>query len=71
VLAEPADAAEVASQIAVVEKLKTVVRSGAVLFFLSTANQHLGETREALELLKECFETAGGFDPSGSASLLG
>ena len=45
VLAEPADAAEVREQIAVVEKLKTVVPDrGAVLFFLSTAKQHLGET---------------------------
>src|SRR6266446_4135698 len=72
VLAEPADAAEVREQIAVVEKLKTVVPDrGAVLFFLSTAKQHLGETREALELLKECLKLREGFDPSGSASFLG
>jgi len=72
VLAEPADAAEVREQIAVVEKLKTVVPDrGAVLFFLSTANQHLGETREALELLKECLKLREGFDPSGSRSFLG
>ncbi len=72
VLAEPADAAEVREQIAVVEKLKTVVPDrGAVLFFLSTANQHLGETREALELLKECLKLREGFDPSGSPSFLG
>src|SRR6266403_395227 len=69
VLAEPADAAEVREQIAVVEKLKTVVPDrGAVLFFLSTAKQHLGETREALELLKECLKLREGFDPSGSPS---
>src|SRR5882672_3937187 len=72
VLAEPADAAEVREQIAVVEKLKTVVPDrGAVLFFLLTANQHLGETREALELLKECLKLREGFDPSGSPSFLG
>src|SRR6267378_4711249 len=71
-LAEPADAAEVREQIAVVEKLKTVVPDrGAVLFFLSTAKQHLGETREALELLKECLKLREGFDPSGSPSFLG
>jgi len=48
VLAEPADASEVREQIAVVEKLKTVVPDrGAVLFFLATAKQHLGK-RERL-----------------------
>jgi hypothetical protein len=72
VLAEPADAAEVREQIAVVEKLKALVPDhGAVLFFLSTAKQHLGETREALELLKECLKLREGFDPSGSPSFLG
>jgi len=72
VLAEPADAAEVREQIAVVEKLKTVVPDrGAVLFFLSIAKQHLGETREALALLKECLKLREGFDPSGSSSFLG
>src|SRR5882762_3736612 len=72
VLAEPADASEVREQIAVVEKLKTVVPDrGAVLFFLATAKQHLGETREALLLLKECMALHEGFDPSGSPSFLG
>ncbi len=72
VLAEPADASEVREQIAVVEKLKTVVPDrGAVLFFLATAKQHLGETREALALLKECMALHEGFDPSGSPSFLG
>jgi hypothetical protein len=72
VLAEPADAAEVREQIAIVEKLKAIVPDpGAVLFFLSTAKQHLGETREALELLKECLKLREGFDPSGSPSFLG
>src|SRR6266850_3090655 len=72
VLAEPADAADVREQIAVVEKLKTIVPDrGAVLYFLSTAKQHLGETREALELLNECLKLREGFDPSGSPSFLG
>lgn len=72
VLAEPDDAAEVREQIAAVEKLKTVVPDrGAVLFFLSTAKQHLGETREGLALLKECLALREGFDPSGSSSFLG
>jgi sugar lactone lactonase YvrE len=72
VLAEPDDAVEVREQIAVAEKLKTVVPDrGAVLFFLSTAKQHLGETREALRLLKECMALHEGFDPSGSPSFLG
>src|SRR5258708_38687171 len=72
VLAEPDDAAEVRQQIAIVEKLKPVVPDrGAVLYFLSTAKQHLGETREALDLLKECLKLREGFDPSGSPSFLG
>src|SRR5258708_17992747 len=72
VLAEPADAAEVRQQIAIVEKLKPVVPDrGAVLYFLSTAKQHLGETREALDLLKECLKLREGFDPSGSPYFLG
>ena len=72
ILAEPADAAEVREQIAIVEKLKLVVPDrGAVLFFQSTAKQHLGEAREALALLKECMALREGFDPSGSPSFLG
>src|SRR6266403_1832837 len=59
-------------QIAAVEKLKTVVPDrGAVLYFLSTAKQHLGETREALALLKECMALREGFDASGSPPFLG
>ena len=70
--AEPADAAEVREQIAAVEKLKSVVPDrGAVLYFLSTAKQHLGETLEALALLKECLALREGFDPSGSPSFRG
>lgn len=70
--AEPTDAEEVRAQIAIVEKLKAVVPDrGAVLYFLSAANQHLGETREALGLLKECLALREGFDPSGDPAFLG
>src|ERR1700674_4606892 len=72
VLAEPADADEDREQSAVREKLKTAVPTpGPILFFLSTATQNLGETREALALLKECIALHEGFDPSGSPSFLG
>lgn len=70
--AEPTDADEVRAQIAVVEKLKAIVPDhGAVLYFLAAANQHLGETREALGLLKECLALREGFDPSGDPAFLG
>jgi len=70
--AEPADAAEVRKEIAAVEKLKPIVPDrGAVLYFLSTAKQHLGETLEALSLLKECLALREGFDPSGSPAFRG
>jgi len=70
--AEPADAAEVRAQISAVEKLKSVVADrGAVLYFLSTAKQHLGETLEALSLLKKCLALREGFDPSGSPAFRG
>jgi hypothetical protein len=70
--AEPADAEEIRAQIAIVQKLKAVVPDrGAVLYFLSAANQHLGETREALGLLKECLALREGFDPSGDPAFLG
>jgi hypothetical protein len=72
VLAEPADAAEVREQIATLEKLPPIVPDrGAVLYFLSTAKQHLGETREALSLLKGCLALREGFDPSGDPAFLG
>ncbi|HYL84958.1 MAG TPA: SMP-30/gluconolactonase/LRE family protein [Candidatus Angelobacter sp.] len=72
VLAEPSDAAEVREQIELLEKLKTTALDrGAVLYLLSTAKQHLGETREALSLLKECLALREGFDPSGDAAFFG
>ena len=71
-LAEPLDAAEVRSQIALVEKLRDVVPDrGALLYFLSISKQHLGETREALSLLKDCLALREGFDPSGDPAFKG
>ena len=70
--AEPADAAEVRAQIATVEKLKNVLPDrGAALFFLAAAKQHLGETLDALKLLKECVALRQGFDPSGEPAFRG
>lgn len=70
VLAEPDDAAEVREQIAAAEKLlPQLADRGAVLYFLSTSRQHLGETLEALKLLKECLALREGFDPAGSPLL--
>jgi hypothetical protein len=66
--AEPADAAEVRAQVAAAEALlPTYVDRGAVLYFLAAAKMHLGETREALDLLKQCVALDEGFDPSGSS----
>lgn len=65
----PANAAEVREQIARVEKsLPQLPDRGAALYFLSTAKQYLGETREALVLLRECLALHEGFDPAGSPS---
>lgn len=70
--AEPADAAEVRREIAAVEKLESVVPDrGAALYFLSIAKQHLGETLDALKLLKECLALREGFDPSGDHAFAG
>jgi DNA-binding beta-propeller fold protein YncE len=63
--AEPDDAAEVRAEIATVRKLlPAYVDRGAALFFLAAAEMHLGESREALGLLKECMALDEGFDPS-------
>jgi len=66
-VAEPSDAAEVRKQIAEVEKLQSsgFPDRAATLFFLAAAKQHLGETLDALKLLKECIALRAGFDPSG------
>src|SRR5271163_3052131 len=66
----PADADEVQAKIAEVEKrLPEIPDRGAALYFLAAAKQHLGETLEALKLLKECLALQEGFDPSGSPVL--
>ena len=71
-LAEPSDAAEVRKQIAQLEGLESTVPSrGAVPFLLAIAKLHLGETREALELLKKSLTMKEGFDPSGDPAFLG
>jgi sugar lactone lactonase YvrE len=44
---------------------------GAVLYFLAEQKQHLGETLDALKLLKECAALREGFDPSGGAAFTG
>ncbi|MBS1839681.1 MAG: SMP-30/gluconolactonase/LRE family protein [Acidobacteria bacterium] len=70
--AEPTDAAEVRAQIAIVEKLlPTYPDRGAALYFLAEAKQHLGETLEALKLLRECLSLREGFDPSGDREFAG
>jgi hypothetical protein len=72
VLAEPLDAGEVREQIATIESLQAVVPDrGAILYSLATARQHLGETREALALLKECVALREGFDPAASPEFFG
>ena len=67
--AEPEDAREVREQIARVEHLlPEIADRGAALFFLATAKQHLGETAEAMKLLRQCLAMGEGFDPIGSPS---
>src|SRR5271163_556608 len=66
----PADADEVREKIAEVEKrLPQIPDRAAALYFLAASKQHLGETLEALKLLKECLALQEGFDPSGSPVL--
>jgi len=70
--AEPDDASEVRAQISSVEKLlPAYVDRGAVLYFLAAARMHLGETREAMELLKQAMALDEGFDPSGGSEFAG
>ena len=66
----PADADEVREKIAAVEKrLPQIPDRGAALYFLAASKQHLGETLDALKLLKECLALQEGFDPAGSPGL--
>jgi hypothetical protein len=70
--AEPVDALEIREQIAILEKLKPLVPDrAAVLYMLSAAKQHLGESLEAFAFLKECLAMREGFDPSGDPAFLG
>ena len=70
--AEPVDAPEIREQIAILEKLKPLVPDrAAVLYLLSAAKQHLGESLEAFAFLKECLAMGEGFDPSGDPAFLG
>src|SRR4030095_9801542 len=70
--AEPDDAAEVRAQIADVEKLLAAyVDRGGALYFLADSKMHLGEPREALDLLKQCMALEEGFDPSGGPGFAG
>lgn len=70
--AEPADADEVRRQIAVVVKIEqTVPDRGAALFFRAAAAQHLGNTLDALKLLKDCVNLREGFDPGGEQAFRG
>src|SRR5262249_27639796 len=71
-VAEPSDAAEVRSQIKTVEKLESVLPDrAAALYFLAAAKQHLGETLDALKLLKECLASREGFDPAAEPAFRG
>jgi len=70
--AEPDDAAEVRAQITAVEKLiPSYVDRGALFYFLAASKMHLGETREALDLLRQCMALEEGFDPSGASEFAG
>ncbi len=70
--AEPDNAGELRARIASVEQLMPRLPDrGAALFFLAAWKQRLGETREAIELLKECVALQEGFDPSGEPAFSG
>ena len=67
---EPDDATAVREQIAKIEKrLPQIPDRAAALYVLAALKQHLGDTREALQNLKDCVALKEGFDPSGSPSL--
>src|SRR5713226_6782731 len=59
--AERTDAAEVRAQIASIEKLlPTLPDRGAALYVMAALKHHLGETREALQMLKGCIDLREG-----------
>jgi hypothetical protein len=70
--AEPTDAQEIREQVALVQKLQpTLADRGATLYFLAAAKEHLRESREAMDLLKECLALHEGFDPSHDPAFAG
>ena len=70
--AELDNAAEVRAQITAVEKMvPTYIDRGAAFYFLAASKMHLGDTREALDLLKQCMALEEGFDPSGASEFAG
>ena len=70
--AELTDAAETHAQIDAIEKLlPNFPDRAAALYAMAAALQHLGESREALKLLKECIALREGFDPSGGPDFAG
>ena len=70
--AEPTDAAETRAQISAIEKLlPNFPDRAAALYAMAAAQQHLGESREAIKLLKECIALRAGFDPSGGPEFAG
>jgi hypothetical protein len=69
--AEPDNAAELRERVANVERVMPKLPDrGAALFFLAARRQRLGETREAISLLKESVGLREGFDPSNLRVLL-
>jgi tetratricopeptide (TPR) repeat protein len=69
--AEPSDARETRHEIDTVRKLEpSLPDRGAALYFLAVAQQHLRNTLEALDLLKQCLALQEGFDPSGDPAFL-
>lgn len=70
--AEPTDAPQVRAQIAEVEKLLPhLADRGAGLYFLAVSKEHLGESIDALKLLKECIDLEEGFEPSDEPTFAG
>ena len=70
--AEPTDAAETRAYIVTLEKLlPTFPDRAAILYNLAAMHQHLGESLEAMKLLKECVALGEGFDPAGGPEYAG
>jgi hypothetical protein len=69
--AEPSDAQETGREMEAVRKLQpSFPDRGAPLYFLALAEQHLRNTLDALDLLKQCLTLQEGFDPSGDSAFL-